>query len=134
MEAPVWTSLFAQAAAFVSNLFASSRKPASLTSGGGLQNVQESDADSTLTSSNATILAVARTRRTADAIFGEIYVRQEFVCYSMERIAVAIPPGFYKGRLEYSPHFGRLTPHIDVPFRTYIEIHPLNFPWQTEGC
>lgn len=52
----------------------------------------------------------------------------------MERIAVAIGAGSYAARLEYSPHFERQTPHIDVPGRTYIEIHPANLPSQLEGC
>lgn len=58
----------------------------------------------------------------------------EFICYSMERTAVAIGVGSYAAHLEYSPHFERQTPHIDVPERTYIEIHPANLPSQLAGC
>ena len=33
-----------------------------------------------------------------------------------------------------SRRFKRMTPHIDVPGRTYIEIHEANYPSQLEGC
>ncbi len=36
--------------------------------------------------------------------------------------------------METSPHFGFVTPHLTVPGRTYIEIHPANYPAQLEGC
>lgn len=52
----------------------------------------------------------------------------------MERIAVAIPEGTYPTKLAFSGHFQRNTPHLDVPGRTYIEIHPANWPSQLEGC
>lgn len=52
----------------------------------------------------------------------------------MERTAVCIPVGVFEGHLETSPHFGFATPHIAVPNRTYIEIHPVNYPSQLEGC
>jgi Family of unknown function (DUF5675) len=52
----------------------------------------------------------------------------------MERTAVAIPTGIYPAQKEPSPHFGFETPHLTVPDRTYIEIHPANYPLQLEGC
>lgn len=45
-----------------------------------------------------------------------------------------IPEGVYIAQLELSPHFGFATPHLQVPGRTYIEIHPANYPTQLEGC
>ena len=46
-----------------------------------------------------------------------------------------IPAGTYKVKLQFSPRFERNTPHIlDVPGFTDIEIHPGNFPHNTEGC
>ena len=80
------------------------------------------------------LLLVKRTKTTSDAFFGEIYFNGAFVGYSMERIGVAIPAGTYGATLAYSGHFKRLTPHIAVPDRTYIEIHPANWPSQLEGC
>jgi len=52
----------------------------------------------------------------------------------MERIAVMIPLGTYTAQLSLSPHFGFETPHLTVAGRTYIEIHPANYPSQLEGC
>lgn len=52
----------------------------------------------------------------------------------MERTAVCILEGTYPARREMSPHFGFVTPHLTVPNRTYIEIHPANYPLQLEGC
>lgn len=41
----------------------------------------------------------------------------------------------FKVELKWSHHFDRIVPHIlDVPNFEAIEIHPLNFPHQTEGC
>lgn len=85
-------------------------------------------------SSPQALVRVERKKTTADAYFGNVFIGEEFVCYSMERIAVAVPAGLYSARMELSPHFGFSTPHLDVPGRTYIEIHPANFPAQLEGC
>jgi hypothetical protein len=57
-----------------------------------------------------------------------------FSCKTMERNSVIIPEGVYIAQLELSPHFGFATPHLQVPGRTYIEIHPANYPTQLEGC
>lgn len=81
-----------------------------------------------------TILLVSRFKTTKDAYFGKVTLDGDFVCYSMERIAVAIPEGTYAAEKALSPHFNRLTPHLTVPNRTYIEIHPANWPSQLEGC
>ncbi len=80
------------------------------------------------------LLKVVRNQTSADAFFGRVYLDDQFVCYSMERIAVAIPTGLYPAHMDYSPHFQRQTPHLDIPDRTYIEIHPANYPSQLEGC
>lgn len=52
----------------------------------------------------------------------------------MERTAVAIPAGTYRGAKRYSPHFGMTVLGIDVPNRTDIECHPANLPSQLLGC
>lgn len=80
------------------------------------------------------LLKIKRLRTSKDAIFGEIVVDGKWVCYSMERTAVAIPLGSYNATMELSPHFGFATPHLDVPNRTYIEVHPANYPSQLQGC
>lgn len=136
MEANVWTQLFAQVVTCLSRLFASSGNQNEQANGGASPNAQGSAADSTSPSTNATTLTIARDAQMATgvAFFGRIHFGQEFVGYSMERIAVAIPLGSYEAHLEYSPHFQTLTPHIAVPSRTYIELHPANYPAQLEGC
>lgn len=52
----------------------------------------------------------------------------------MERKAVAIPEGVYKGHERDSQHFGKKVVGIDVPNRTDIECHPANQPCQLDGC
>jgi hypothetical protein len=53
---------------------------------------------------------------------------------TMERTAVAIPEGTYRGYKRDSSHFGMRVVGIDVPLRTNIECHPANFPQQLDGC
>jgi hypothetical protein len=132
----VWTRLFAQVVAFVSSLSASLSGQKIPSSGGASQNVPVSDASAISTSSNATVLVVTRDLATADGLFGRVTVRPDptVICYSMENRGKAIPCGSYEAHFEYSPHFGMPTPHIAVPSRTYIEIHPANHPAQLEGC
>jgi len=63
-----------------------------------------------------------------------------FSCYTEEPPRRAgkpycIPAGLYQGKMLYSVHFQRLTPHIlDVPGFEDIEIHPGNAPRDTHGC
>ncbi len=68
------------------------------------------------------------------ATFGTASIGNRFVCFTMERTAVSVPTGIYLADMETSPHFGFATPHLTVPGRTYIEIHPANYPSQLEGC
>lgn len=81
-----------------------------------------------------TVLLITRFKSSSDAYFSRIALNGEFVGYGMERIAVAILEGRYVASLELSPHFGFLTPHLNVAGRTYIEVHPANYPSQLEGC
>jgi len=136
MEPNVWMQWFVQAATFVSNLFASSNAQSIVPNGGALPNVPASDAPSTSTSKNVTILVVTRDQETAEGLFGRITIKPDptVICYSMENKARAILSGSYDVHLEYSPHFDMQTPHIVVPSRTYIEIHPANYPMQLLGC
>jgi hypothetical protein len=128
---------FAQAAGFVSNLFASLSSPLNQSSGGVSQSVQGNAVGSTSTSTSATsLLRVTRNPAwaTADALFGTMEFKGNEICYTMERTVVAIPEGTYLGRKRYSPHFGMIVLGIDVPNRTDIECHPANLPSQLDGC
>jgi uncharacterized protein DUF5675 len=79
-------------------------------------------------------VTVVRQKMTNDALFGTLSVDGKQIGYSMERIAVAISLGQYNAIMELSPHFGFPTPHLSVPNRTYIEIHPANTPSELLGC
>lgn len=87
------------------------------------------------------VLRVERFKTTADAYFGRVTWNGEFVCYSMERIAVAIPEGTYSAVIDLSPHLKYKCPHLRVPTRDLaaggdagIRIHVANDPNQVEGC
>ena len=132
---------FAQGVTFVSNLFASSKNQSASSSGGASLDAPASAAASTLISKSsplagAAILKVLRNpaMTTKDALFGDMDYNGERISVTMERTAVAIPEGTYRAHKEISPHFGFATPHLQVPGRTYIEIHPANYPAQLEGC
>ena len=71
---------------------------------------------------------------TTDALFGDMVYNAEWICFTMERTAVAIPVGVYRGYKRDSAHFGMRVVGIDVPNRTDIEIHPANWPHQLDGC
>lgn len=59
-------------------------------------------------------------------------------CYSLEPSEASgklIPPGTYRLVLLPSKRFETYTPHVlNVPGRSAIEIHPGNYPFDTEGC
>jgi len=73
---------------------------------------------------------------------GQLDIDGIFQCYTLEppkgpsyAAPFCIPLGTYPVRMGWSNHFQRIVPHIlDVPGREYIEIHPGNFPRNTEGC
>lgn len=136
MESNVWTQWFVQVVNLVSRLFVPSSNPKSQNSGGSSPNVPANVAVSTLTSSHATILAITRDpkKTTKDALFGVMTFQNEFIGYTMERTAVAVPEGTYRGSKRDSAHFGMRVVGIDVPGRTNIESHPANLPSQLEGC
>ena len=85
-------------------------------------------------------LKVARAIPDQNATPGELYVDEQFECFTLEPSPrnvqfPSIPADTYEVRLLPSARFGELTPHIlNVPDRSYIEIHPGNKPGDTEGC
>ena len=73
-------------------------------------------------------------KTTKDALFGEMRYNDEFIGVTMERTAVCIPEGTYRGYKRDSAHFSMRVVGIDVPNRTDIECHPANTPNQLLGC
>jgi hypothetical protein len=65
---------------------------------------------------------------------GVVSIDGEQVCFSLEPTALMILAGTYPIKLRWSPRFGRLTPHLEVPGRSEIEMHGLNFATESEGC
>jgi hypothetical protein len=88
------------------------------------------------------ILTVQRDTFTANSTTGELSIDGAFVCYTLEPRSdrsegkpYCIPAGTYPATLVYSDKNGFITPRLtDVPGFTDIEIHPGNFPSDTEGC
>lgn len=135
MEISVWIRRFAQVASSLSSLFAFSRNPSGPVSGGVSQNVQENVADLILPLMNATILAVTRNQKTANALFGEMSYNGERICFTLENRALAIPEGRYRIEIYASPHAGHPVPMLqNVPGRSEIEIHCGNTPEDSKGC
>jgi|ERR1700733_4280024 Family of unknown function (DUF5675) len=87
-------------------------------------------------------LVIQRDTFTDNSTTGELSVDGAFLCYTLEPRSdqsegkpYAIPQGTYPVTLEMSAHFKEVTPHLqNVPGFTEIEIHPGNWPSDTEGC
>jgi hypothetical protein len=52
----------------------------------------------------------------------------------IENYEKRIPAGIYDIKFLWSSRFQAMNPHIIVPTRTYIEIHPANKWQELEGC
>src|ERR1700687_2630242 len=87
-------------------------------------------------------LTVLRDTFTASSTTGEMSIDGVFFCYTLEPRSdrsqgkpYCIGAGTYQVLLQMSERFEDLTPHVlGVPGFTEIEIHPGNFPGDTEGC
>jgi hypothetical protein len=105
--------------------------------GGVSPNVPANAAASTSPSTNViNLLSVKRnpSMATVDAMLGDMDYNGKWIGFTMERTAVAIPEGTYRGYKRDSAHFGMKVVGIDVPLRTNIECHPANLPSQLLGC
>lgn len=140
MEGNVW-QLFVQVANFLSSLFSSLSNQKNQSNGGALPNAPVKDVALISTSTNVTnqdqnILKIIRNPAlaTVDALFGTMVYNGKVLGITMERTAVAIPEGSYRGYKRPSAHFHMTVVGIDVPNRTDIECHPANLPSQLLGC
>jgi hypothetical protein len=74
--------------------------------------------------------------------FGELFIEGVHFCFTLERPWLndepdvsCIPIGTYEVRYLWSDKFGKLMPHVmDVPGRSGILFHKLNWVRQSEGC
>lgn len=78
-------------------------------------------------------ILVQRQSESDDGIFGRMTV-ESFSEISLENKDLCIDAGIYKVLFRDSPEFNRKVPWIQVPGRTWVEIHPANKPCQLKGC
>lgn len=57
-----------------------------------------------------------------------------FCVYTLENTQFLIPEGEYDLVWYDSPRWKQKVPLVDVPGRTFIELHPANWPRQLDGC
>lgn len=87
-------------------------------------------------------LTVQRDTFTDNSTTGELLMDGTFFCYTLEPRSdqsqgkpYCIPAGTYSVTLGWSEKNKMIVPHVlDVPGFEEIEIHPGNFPSDTEGC
>lgn len=65
---------------------------------------------------------------------GTLTIDGQLTCFTLEPTALMVPPGSYPVKLLPSGRFKRDTPHLDVPGRTFIEIHGGNRATDSDGC
>lgn len=81
-------------------------------------------------------LTVTRMDTTDKGIFGHLTCDGDsFNCVTLENDEKEIPTGTYRVTLFDSPRFKYKVPLLhDVPGRSFIEIHPLNYESESQGC
>lgn len=86
---------------------------------------------------NTVHLEIVRAQTQNGIIHGSLLLQvgnSVFKCDTVENEEYSIPDGSYKTTLELSKRFQRLVPMLQVPGRTYIEIHPSSKPLGLRGC
>lgn len=80
-------------------------------------------------------LLLTRTKKTPNAIFGKLYINNTFLCYTLENSSLAIQTGSFDVILYKSQKWGYAVPLLlNIPGRSWIEIHIGNTKADTEGC
>ena len=95
------------------------------------------------------LLKLERFDRLEEGTFGKLIFPDGWWCYTVERpwldnkpMVSCIPDGVYSLGLRYSPTVSRITRGRysegweiqDVPGRTFIMVHPANWPTDLNGC
>lgn len=81
------------------------------------------------------LIKLIRNQSKGAAIFGRLFVDGAYFCDTLEHTQHAIPAGFYRVRITFSPRFQELLPILDgVIGRTGIRIHAGNTIAHTTGC
>lgn len=86
-------------------------------------------------------ITVQRNPDDGKSVLGKLSIDTDpFTCFTLEPSKTdtahpTTPAGRYQVKLLFSSRFQETTPHImDVPGRSFIEVHPGNDPEDTEGC
>jgi hypothetical protein len=80
-------------------------------------------------------MIVKRGQRGPLVISGEMFIQDTHACYTLENLSDAIPAGTYRVTIYESPKFGRPMPLLlNVPERSFIEIHWGTYPRNYKGC
>ena len=82
------------------------------------------------------LITLRRETPRGKAVFGRLVVDGGMLAMdTLENLTYAIPDGFYRVRMTYSPRFQEVLPILDgVIGRTGIRIHAGNTIEHTEGC
>ena len=82
------------------------------------------------------LISLKREAPRGKAVFGRLVVDGGMLAMdTLENLTYAIPDGFYRVRMTYSPRFQEVLPILDgVIGRTGIRIHAGNTIEHTEGC
>lgn len=83
------------------------------------------------------LVLVRKDAGAATAIVGELYLNGQFICYTLENVAKAIPLGQYRLENSKSPKFKRELPLVyndSVKANRGIRIHSGNTYKDSAGC
>jgi hypothetical protein len=73
----------------------------------------------------------------AGSILGKLFINDKFFCYTLERVAVAIPPHLYQVVLNQSPKFRKLMPQLiggKVKASWGVRMHPGTTADDSDAC
>ena len=65
---------------------------------------------------------------------GVVTIDSEQICFSLERTETLMPEGTFPVKMAWSNRFQRMTPHIDIPLHSNVEMHGANTAEDVDGC